>query len=256
MTQAAFEPIRASTALASFATSAGGAREVHGVDLAQGYLGALVSAELMAAHAGVVPFLVLEDGSQGVAVVGGARAVIEDVRRWHRPRPGVDVEAVQTLYLAAHGAVRDAHGASRVVAAPVGAIGCCGACGSAAPVAVGAIPIAVYVACVAIAAVVASATYFVMTDRSRVQVDGQKLVAVAGVDAATKVALAQIAAGLPVAPELLAIFGDAARREVQARDEGAFQVVAGVVGVVAVGGALVYGWRRLTHATRRGGLLA
>ncbi len=93
-----FDPVAAADALARMGNAPDGVVAIDGSQWAQGAMGVLMRAEFLAASAGVVPWITLEDGTQAIANVGAARDVIARAP-----------ESVQTLYLATHGIVRQTH---------------------------------------------------------------------------------------------------------------------------------------------------
>lgn len=155
-----------------------------GETYAQGLMGSLVSAEYLAASTGVVPFVEV-NGVRGISVVGAARQKFDSPT----PPPGMlpeTWEAVRTLYLAAHGAVRQAHNAARPLAPGENAL-------QDVPLPpIGAVPIIVVVAlaCVGIAAVIAGAKYLSDTQIARITVEGETARSVARTKAATDMAQA------------------------------------------------------------------
>lgn len=93
-----FDPARASAILPRMGRAPDAPVAMHGDDWAQGAMGALVRAELLAAQAGVVPWVMTEGGEPGIALVGAARERIDAAP-----------EDVRTIYLATHAAVRTTH---------------------------------------------------------------------------------------------------------------------------------------------------
>ena len=98
MTTFDFDPVASADALAHMASAPDGLVALDGTQWAPGAMGALMRAEFLAASAGVIPSITLEDGTQAIASVGAARDVIDRAP-----------ESVQTLYLATHGIVRQTH---------------------------------------------------------------------------------------------------------------------------------------------------
>lgn len=183
----------------------------------QGAMGALLHAELMAATAGVVPWLVLPDGQKGV-IVGEARE--------HIGRAPRDVRA---LYLATHGLVRATHARAKPLVD-----------GDAPMLGQVQLTIGVALLVVGIAALVATAVYKV----SAIEVAGRNVRSLSLIDALLQLARGKIARGEPIDPELYSAFEKIAETE---QTPLPWWVVAAGVGAAAAGGALAF---RLTQGER------
>ena len=184
MTAFAWQPATyAETMTGLSLATAQGARPVTlpGAMLSHGLMGTCVSAELLAAQAGLVPFVTLTDGTKGVANVGGAREAVEAA--------GYDKASVRALYLGTHGGVRRVH-ATVKRAAPDAPL-TFGAAHAGAPN-IGFIPIAVYLTVVGVAAIVAGAWYASSTAAARATVDGENARQLARIDAASKLAMTEL----------------------------------------------------------------
>lgn len=207
--QAEFDPLAGAAALASFGMAKGNLAYLSGQNLRAGLLASLYSAEMLAATAGVVPFFDLGNGEKGVAVLGGARDKLASAP-----------EAVRVIYLAAHGAARQAQAHAREASSNV-------------PLpqrtdrvlatvqqsqSIGALPLAVLavVIVIGVAGVVATAWFAKGVVEKIVQTHADDLRASYAVDQAAKLAAAQIAAGQPVDPGVWEVLKTAAQREASA----------------------------------------
>lgn len=207
--QAEFDPLAGAAALASFGMAKGNLAYLSGQNLRAGLLASLYSAEMLAATAGVVPFIDLGNGEKGVAVLGGARSKLASAP-----------ESVRTIYLAAHGAARQAQAHAREASSSV-------------PLpqrtdrvlatvqqsqSIGALPLAVIaiVIVIGVAGVVATAWFAKGVVEKVVQTHADDLRASYAVDQAAKLAAAQIAAGLPVDPGVWEVLRTSAQREATA----------------------------------------
>lgn len=153
-----FEPSASSAALQSWAQLRDGRAVVLGRELAQGLMGPLVSAELLAAKAGVVPYVDLPDGTRGVVQIGAARSRLDGAP-----------ESVRTLYLAAHGLARRTDATARLVP-------------DATPLTVATVPshriaagFVLPLLVLGVAAIVAGAAYATLTAQTRAEVDAENL---------------------------------------------------------------------------------
>ncbi len=179
-----YQPSESSRVLGSLSVlPAAGRSLVNGSSLAQAQMGALVSAELLAAQAGVVPWITLPDGTKGVLAIGSARDRID------RAPP-----AVRDLYVASHEAthaitIRATSGVAQspqiarwspnmlaLTERPIGFI-----------------PVAVYLTVLGVAALVAGAWYAAEASRATVTAENARLVQLAQVDASTRLAFTQLA---------------------------------------------------------------
>lgn len=226
-----FLPVTASVALKTFASAPDRAVVLEGTDMAQGLMGALVNAELLAGAAGVVPMIQLRGGQSGVVSIGAARDRIASA-----PEP------VRVLYLAAHAAARRAHAMSSPSSlAPTLSVGVKRSGEALAPLA---IPLLV----LGVAAIVATAYYASTTAAARVQVDGQNLRQAARVDAVVKLALAELGGTGRISDGAWQAFAEEARQEAAMVAPPVWPWVVGGAVVVAAGGA--FAWSRLRGARR------
>jgi hypothetical protein len=150
-----FDPVAASDALARMGRAPDGVVAIDGALWAQGAMGALMRAEFLAASAGVIPWITLEDGTKAIASVGAARDVIH-----HAP------ESVQTLYLATHALVRQTHARALVWDGQTPMLQAVGE-----DLELGLAPLVVVVLVLGVAAILATATYFI--HRDTIEVDGR-----------------------------------------------------------------------------------
>ncbi len=145
---------------------------------AHGAMAALVHAELLAAQAGVVPWLTLPDGSRGVVTVGAARERIARAP-----------EDVRTIYLATHAIVRATHASAAPLTGDVRELAnVAGEDELGEP-----ITLVVALTVVAIAAIIGTAWYF--TRRSEIQVEGRNLRTTALAAEVARLAHEQLARG-------------------------------------------------------------
>lgn len=96
----AFDAERARSALARMKV-AREAIDMPADEFAQGSMAALLEAELLAADAGIVPYLTLPSGERGIVTIGAARERIDKAP-----------EDVRAIYLATHEAARQAFASS------------------------------------------------------------------------------------------------------------------------------------------------
>lgn len=183
-----------------------------GNEWAQGAMHALISAELLAAQAGVVPWFEMPDGTRGVLTIGAARERIHTAP-----------EDVRTLYLATHALVRSTHAS----AAP--------ASGDAPELAgmdedLGE-PMTLMVALtvVAIAAIIGTAWYF--TSRSKIEVEGRNVRTTALAGEASRLGFAQLERTGRIDPGVWEVFKSIAETEA-----GGAWVPVALAGIAVVGG--------------------
>jgi hypothetical protein len=216
-----------------------------GNELAQGLMGTLVNAELLAANAGVTHMIQLPDGTRGIMEIGAARDNIDQAP-----------ESIRTLYLAAHGAVREVNqrAVPRQQGTPWGLANALPTTGlpqiEVVPVFFPIIPVIVALTVVGVAGVVATAWYATSTKNTETQVQGDSLQKTIAADRALEVAKGMIAAGQPIPKDVWGVFGDVANGEHKA---GIWDTVkpfaAGVaIGVVGLGGYAIY---KTHHRGRR-----
>ncbi len=225
-----FDPSAASSALARLASAPDDASPVAiaGDEWAQAAMGALLQAELLAADAGVVPYLTLPDGTKGIVTVGAARERIDAAP-----------EDVRTIYLATHGIVRSTHAMAKPwsgSAPPLGSVR--------EDLEIGLVPVWVLVV-LGVAAIIATATYFIHHDT--IEVEGKNLRATAATSAIAGLARDQLAKTGKIDPEIWESLRDIADAE---RGRSWLPVtIAGVALAGGIGGA--FAWRR--YRLRRGG---
>ena len=157
-----FDPLAAASALARMGKAPDGTIAIDAVDWAQGAMGVLLRAEFLAADAGVVPWITLDDGTKALVTIGAARDHIADAP-----------EGVRTLYLAAHGLVRQTHaralvwdGQTPLLQGPEEEIG------------VGPLVIAVIV--LGVAALLATAAYLIHRDTIEIEGRSARTVSILG----------------------------------------------------------------------------
>lgn len=208
---------------------------MYGQTLAQTLVGECVSAELFAAQMGVVPYVTLPDGTKGIVNVGGARSVISNPAKWSSQPSGVDPLAVQTLYLASHGAARMVGATAQASSSSTPDINVL----SSSPVAgaIGVIPVAVYLTVLGVAAIAAAAWYATSAKQAVVQVDGTNARALSRVDSAVKLAEVSFATTGTIPSQFWDFLEAEATAEKKAGDEP-WLIGAGVgAGVLAIGAA-------------------
>jgi hypothetical protein len=239
--QAQFDPVAGAAALATFNGASGVRAYLSGQNLRAGLLSALYSAEMLAATAGVVPWFDLGDGQKGVAVLGGARSKLASAP-----------ESVRTIYLAAHGAARQAQAHAREASSGVPLSQRTDGSLATVQQAVGALPLVavVVVTVIGVAAVCASAWFAKGVVEKIVQTHADDLRATYAVDQAAKLAMAQIAAGQPVDPGVYAVLQAAAKKEAEAPALIPTWAIAGAAGVV-----IAIAWRPVADALSWGSML-
>lgn len=240
-----FDPIAGAASLALFSNApAGRLAFLSGQHLRDGLLSTLASAEIMAATAGLVPWFDAGNGEKGVAVLGGARDKLANAP-----------ESVRTIYLAAHGAARQAQAHARdVSSAPLLSQRVDGALAQV-DQGVGVLPLAavIVVSVIGVAAVVATAWFAKGVVERVVQTHGDDIRSAYAVDQAAKLATQQIAAGQQVDPGVWQVLQAAAKREQEAPLTAPLWI-AGGVGLVVVGGLLFASWEPLKHAAQWGAM--
>lgn len=201
--------------------------------LRDGLLAACVRAELLAAQAGVVPWVELPGGERGVAVIGGARAKIAGAP-----------DDVRLPYLAVHGATTYASAAAvrgrsddeRIDHVP-GIEGLCPSCAG------DTIGNPIVIGLVVVGVVAAIATAWWAHDRSLevVRTEGQSLRAAQSTAALADLARGQLATTGRIDPSLVESIAGLGRAE--SREGWAVPLAIGVVGTTAAGLA-VWGFLR------------
>lgn len=217
----AFDPLGAASALERMARAPAGAVTMAGEAWAQGAMGALVHAELLAAQAGIVPWFEMPDGSRGVLTIGAARERIDDAP-----------EDVRTLYLATHGIVRSTHAS----AAP--ASGTAPALGGMDDELGDPTTLIVAVTVVAIAAIIGTAWYF--TRRSEIEVEGRNVRTTALAAEASRLAAEQLEKTGRIDPGVWEVFKSIA--ETEAGSPWVPVALAGIAVAGGIGGFVA--WRR------------
>jgi len=231
--QVSYDPLLGAASLATFGTVAPeGVAVLSGKSLREGLLASLWTAELLAATAGLVPFVQLPGSVRGVAVLGAARDKLAQAP-----------EAVRVIYLAAHGAARQAQAHAQKSAPvsitgrldgpiamaqaagnPIGDIGDFGAT-------------AIILTVLGVAAICATAWFAKGAVEQIIQTHADDLRATYAADTAAKLAMAQIAAGQPVDPSVWQVLQGVAQRET--RDS---MLAPGLLIGSAAVGAGVIGW--------------
>ncbi len=245
MTQFDFAPATSKQVRDSFAFAAANRTYAYkGNDLAQALMGTLVNAEILAANAGVTHMIQLPDGTRGVMEIGAARDNIDNAP-----------ESIRTLYLAAHGAVREVNqrAVPRQAGTPWGLANALPTSGlpqlEVVPAFFPIIPVIVALTVVGVAGIVAGAWYAASTKNTETQVGGDTLQKTIAADRALEAAKAMIAAGQPVPKDVWGVFGKVASGEHEAGiiDQVKPFVIGAAVGVLGLGGYAIY----KTHFKRR-----
>lgn len=197
-----YDPAAGAAGLASFAlvdAQRSTTAALAGSHLQQGLMTLLFDAELLAAEAGLVPWVQLDDGSRGVFTIGAARDVIDTAP-----------QGVKTLYLASHGVARRAHNEASDVTrsgAANGSVQFLAAEG------IGVIPMVVPIVVLGVAAILATAYYATAVGEKMVQTKSTELKYAAKLDAMHKLAAPMVAAGLPLPSHFWSEFGDFSEAE-------------------------------------------
>src|SRR6267142_4064788 len=223
--QASYDPVLGASALASFASVApSSAAVLSGKSLREGLLASLWTAELLAASAGLVPWIQIPGQGRGVAVIGAAREKIDQAP-----------ESVRTIYLSLHGSARQAQSHARA-SSPVSvadqrlldahAIGDIGDFGVT----------AIVLTVIGVAAICAAAWFAKGVVEQIVTTHGDDLRATYAADTAAKLAMAQIAAGQPVDPSVWTTLSGVAKREEKDALLAPGLLIGGGVVAVAVAG--------------------
>jgi hypothetical protein len=208
---------------------------------AQGALTSLYGAELLAAEAGLVPFIQLENGQRGIATIGEART------RLDKAPPEVG-----RIYRALHAAVRQTHAKAAPARPEVPELGelleghpiedalaLSGLYGETDPE-LGVVPavlIAIVVGVVAVAGIVATAWY--MRDEKRIEVDGQNTRFIAAITALTDLAREQLRLTGKIDPALLGSI-DKVTENVPESNGVSWPFIAGGAVLCAAGGGYAY----------------
>lgn len=224
--QAAYDPILGASALASFGVvGANQNATLSGKSLREGLLASLWTVELLAAQAGLVPWIQIPGQGRGVAVLGAARERLDHAD-----------EAVKTIYLAAHGAARQAQSHARISksSTPEGAA----ALDAHAISEIGDFGVtAIVLTVMGVAAICATAWFAKGVVEQIVTTHGDDLRATYAADTAAKLAMAEIAAGQPVDPSVWSTLAGVASRE----KKDSLVAPGIIVGGVAAAAAFV-GW--------------
>lgn len=222
--QTHYDPVLGAAAQGTFALApAGGAVRVGSGALREGLLCSLWSAELMAAAAGLVPYFQV-GGQKGVAVLGGARSRLSKAS-----------EGVRTIYLAAHGAARQASAHARLVSGEQAYVGDIGDFG-----------VSVVITVIGVAAVVATAWFAKGAVEKLLETRAEDIRASYAANTAAGIAAAELASGKDVSPEVWSILKGVADRE---RTDGWMPYA------LAGGGAIVLGAGLFAlHQRQRGNL--
>lgn len=245
MSQFPYAPQKSGETLARIALldpSVSGNVALQGDDLAQAAMGVLVQAELLAAAAGVVPFVTLPGGIQGIIEVGKARSVIDKVS---------DVN-LRTAYLASHGVARRAYVEATPAKAGTPILPGDSSLSFAGPFTdegpqIGAIPVVAVVALTALAvAALYAEVWFATNALHTVEVSAGTLKEMQAIAILNKAADASIKATGKVDPAIVASVKDVATAEAAKTPSLATAILFGVplVGAVAAGGYYAHkkGW--------------
>jgi hypothetical protein len=194
MTTFDFDPVASADALAHMASAPDGLVALDGTQWAQGAMGALMRAEFLAASAGVIPWITLEDGTQAIASVGAARDVIDRAP-----------ESVQTLYLATHGIVRQTHAKALVWDGQTPMLQ------AGDELEMGLAPLVVVVLVLGVAAILAGAAYFIHQDT--IEAEGRNLRTTAILNSTLELARKQLEQTGKIDPAISDIFRELAGAE-------------------------------------------
>jgi hypothetical protein len=216
---------------------------LRGTDLLDGGVVAALKSEWLAASAGVVPFLPLPGGGQGVLTIGGALRTPDSA--WSDP-------VVRGLYRSAHQNLRRLHGQAikrrigtpRLVLPGAGQQALSPQQRAALQSEELAVPPAVWVvvSVVGVLATVAGAWYAVRTKETEIQTEAELLQRQATIGRLSDLASAQLQSTGEIQPDLVE-----AIRATGAEDVGQEEVwpwVMGGVGLAAAGGLAWYAWGR------------
>jgi hypothetical protein len=229
--QVDYEPLRGELAFRALGRSPDGPGRVmlQGKNLREGLLATLVKAELLAASAGIVPFVPLGNGERGVLAVGAARSKLK------RTDP-----AVRTVYLACHGAARRANAFARPssgegtrIDTPEGFV--TEVAREIVPAGIGviAVPVLVVMTVLGVAAMITGAWYALKQKEKDVELESDKARAAASAGSLADIARTQIAAGMPVDPAIVEGLREMAKKE--SASSWAGPVALGVVGAAMLG---------------------
>ncbi len=220
MTTFDFDPVASADALAHMANAPDGLVAIDGTQWAQGAMGALMRAEFLAASAGVIPWITLEDGTQAIASVGAARDVIDRAP-----------ESVQTLYLATHGIVRQTHAKAFVWDGHTPMLQAGDDLGLA--------PLVVVVLVLGVAAILASAAYFIHQDT--IEAEGRNFRTTSILNTTLELARKQLEQTGKIDPSLSDIFRELAGSE-RKESDGDWKLWALGGGLLATAAAGAWAW--------------
>lgn len=255
-----YGPVRGAAvtaALMALPDDAVGSVALLGGQLREGALTTLLRAELLAAQAGIVPFVDLGPPlGKGVVTVGGAREKLSDANLAGLTGLGgafltnnptakatdaderfARLKDVRTVYLAAHGAVRRGGAFARPAADATPRIAGHDLMGIELEQRIeslGIVPVVVVALVVmGVAAIAATAWWAVKYKERDVELELDKARALASTGTLSDLARAQIASGQPVDPNIIAALTELGRREAKANWAPA--VALGAAGAVALG---------------------
>jgi hypothetical protein len=227
---------RSTAALNRWKHAPDGVLALHSHDWAHGSMGALLSAELLAAEAGLVPWIDLPNGDKGIATIGEARSIIDNAP------PGV-----RTLYKATHGVVRMTHATAKAAGANVPSLGeildphpvndAIALAGLEGEPELGAIPVALIVGCVAIAAIIAGAWY--LRQETKLEVEGKNTRHAAELAQLSATARESLRVTGKIDENLYKLYEPFAALD-KATSGLSWPLIAGGVGISAIGGAYLY----------------
>lgn len=215
----AFQPASAAAALDRMKRASDGPVALDGSEWAQGAMGALLSAEFLAAEAGIVPWFTFPSGERGVLTVGAARERIEDAP-----------EDVRTIYLATHGIVRATHARARPWDGTAPTLR-----GLADNPEIGSPAIIIAITVVAIAAIIGTAWY--LTNRSTIEVEGRNVRTTALASDVAAIAREQLARTGKIDPGVWEVFKSIADAE---SGRTLVPIVLGGLVIAGVGGAIAW----------------
>ena len=219
-----FDPGASADALDRMSRAPDGLVALDGTQWAQGAMGVLMRAEFLAAQAGVVPWITLEDGTQALASIGAARDRISQAP-----------ESVQTLYLAAHGLVRQTHAQSLVWDGQTPMLS---AGEDLEDLEIGLAPLAVVVIVLGVAAILATAAYFI--HRDTIEVEGRNFRTTSILGSTLDLARTQLQQTGTIDPALYDVFRELAGAE--AKQDGLSWLPWAIGGGVAAAALGAWAW--------------
>jgi len=224
MTEFSFDRDAVEASLFNFQRVGDGPTKLFGNDFVNGAMGALFNAERLAAAAGVVPTVKI-DGEDAVVGIGQAREKIDSAD-----------PTVRILYLSTSALVRQTHASAVRVQEPA----------SSDSGDLGLAQVAVVIIVLGVAAIIATAGYFVA--REAIQVAGKSLRAIAAASDMAKLAEEQLRTTGKIDPAIVQALRDpsvtAAAEEEAAKTSGLGKIALIGGGLLAAGGGLYFAHRK------------